>query len=622
MPSTPSHETSRAQRDELTTLLLHNITDYAIMLLDPGGQVATWDVGAQRLLGYGAEEILGRHFSLLFTPEDVADGRPARELEEARRCGSAEDENWLVRRDGSRMWVTGSSSALWDDAGTLRGFAKIVRDLSERKQWEDEVARREQRFRVLLEHIPDALVLNDAAGTITDVSPALERLLGYRAAEIVGRYAGDLIHPDDLARVAATFAHCLEHGGSTGPVEYRLRHKDGSWRWVEGIGTNLLDEPTVQAVVINAHDLTRRKAIEDRLATSEERFRLLVQHSSDVITVLSAEGMVLYQSASFEQLLGYAPAAPLDQHIAAPSLVHPDDQPAVDAMVRQVRAQPASSVRAEYRLRHRDGNWRWIEVVATNCLDDPRIGGIIANSRDITARKAYEERKDEFISIAAHELRSPLTALLGFTELLGRRAERDGNPAYSQSVARIAQQADRLSTLVQELLDVSRLQTGNLAFYLQPVVLNTLISEFLAEVRHEAPRHRLVLEQMDAVIVRADAHKTTQVLRNLLLNAIKYSPAADRVIIRVTREGDVGRVSVQDFGVGIPVEEQDRVFERFVRVQATRDRFPGLGLGLYIAKGIVEGQEGTIAVESCPGVGSTFSVTLPLWDAEVPRAPA
>ena len=116
------------------------------------------------------------------------------------------------------------------------------------------------------------------------------------------------------------------------------------------------------------------------------------------------------------------------------------------------------------------------------------------------------------------------------------------------------------------------------------------------------------------MIVRADALKTAQVLRNLLLNAIKYSPDADRVIVRITHEDGVGRVRIQDFGVGIPVEEQERVFERFGRVQATRGRFPGLGLGLYLTKGLVEGQGGTVGVESRPGAGSTFSFTLPLWD--------
>ena len=116
--------------------------------------------------------------------------------------------------------------------------------------------------------------------------------------------------------------------------------------------------------------------------------------------------------------------------------------------------------------------------------------------------------------------------------------------------------------------------------------------------------------------MRADAPKTAQVVRNLLVNAIKYSPEADRVIVRVTHDDSVGRVWVQDFGVGIPVEEQERVFERFGRVQATRGRFPGLGLGLYITKGLVEGQGGTIAVESRPHAGATFSFTLPLWDEE------
>ncbi|HKO24343.1 MAG TPA: ATP-binding protein, partial [Chloroflexota bacterium] len=354
----------------------------------------------------------------------------------------------------------------------------------------------------------------------------------------------------------------------------------------------------------------------ERLADSEERFRLLVQHSSDIITILAADGTVLYQSPSLETVLGYAPAEREGQNIFAVPLVHPDDVAARHAMLRQALDQPDALVCAEYRLRHKDGRWRWIEAIACNLLHDPRIGGIILNSRDITERKEYEQRRDDFISIAAHELRAPLTSVQGFAELLARRVAREGHPELVEIVAKMTQQVSRMTTLVQELLDVSRLQTGNLVFDLQPVALNALVHDIVQEIQPLAPDHRLVIAEGEPVIVRADALKTAQVVRNLLLNAIKYSPDADRVIVRITHEDSVGRVRIQDFGVGIPVEEQERVFERFGRVQATRDRFPGLGLGLYITKGLVEGQGGTIRVESRPGTGSTFSFTLPLWDEE------
>jgi PAS domain S-box-containing protein len=616
MPSAPAREISAEQREELTSLLLRNVRDYAIILLDPLGHVATWDEGAQRLLGYTADEILGQHFSVFFTPEDVAEGRPDGEIETARTTGQAENEHWLVRRDGSRLWVMGSSTALWGDHGTLRGFAKIVRDISERKHWEDALAQSERRFRALIEQSVDAIVLNDAQGTITEASPALTRFLGYQRDEIVGRFAGDFIHPDDHERIAALFADCLQHACPVGPAEYRIRHKDGSWCWVEGTATNLLADPAVQAVVINVHDVTERKQAAERLVDREERFRLLVQHSSDLITVLAPDGTVLYQSPSLEAVLGYPPAEREGQNIFAAPLVHPDDAAVLQAMFRQALDQPDALVRAEYRLRHKDGRWRWIEGIARNLLHDPRIGGIIVNSRDITERKDYEQRQDDFIRIAAHELRAPLTSVQGFAQILARRAARAGHPDLVQIVSKITEAVSRMDTLVQELLDVSRVQTGNLVFDRQPVALSALASDIVAEIQPLAADHRLVIAEAEPVVVMADALKTTQVLRNLLLNAIKYSPDADRVIVRVSREDSVGRVRIQDFGVGIPVEEQERVFERFGRVQATRGRFPGLGLGLYITKGLVEGQGGTIGVESRPGAGSTFSVTLPLWDEE------
>src|SRR5919199_2986762 len=368
MPSAPARGISAEQREELTSLLLRNVRDYAIILLDPTGHVATWDEGAQRLLGYTADEILEQHVSVLFTPEDVAQGRPDREIETARTTGQSEDENWLVRRDGSRLWATGSTTALWSAEGTLRGFAKIIRDITERKHWEDALAQSERRFRALIEQSADAIVLNDAQGTITEASPALTRLLGYQPEEIVGRFAGDFIHPDDHERIAALFANCLQHNRPVGPAEYRIRHKDGSWCWVEATATNLLDDPAVQAVVINVHDVTERKQAAERLADSEERFRLLVQHSSDIITVLTPEGTVLYSSPSLEHVLGYAPAERVGTNIFLTALVHPEDVGAKRAMLRQAveHPDPDELVRAEFRLRHKDGRWRWIEAVARN----------------------------------------------------------------------------------------------------------------------------------------------------------------------------------------------------------------------------------------------------------------
>jgi PAS domain S-box-containing protein len=307
--------------------------------------------------------------------------------------------------------VTGSLTALWSDTGRLRGFAKIVRDIGERKHWEDALAQSERRFRALIEQSADAIVLNDAQGTITEANPALTRLLGYRPDEIVGRFAGDFIRPDDHERIAALFAVCLQHDCRVGPTEYRIRHKDGSWCWVEATATNLLGDPAVQAVVINVHDVTERKQAAEGLADSEERFRLLVQHSSDIITVLTPEGSVLYSSPSLENVLGYAPAERVGKHIFVTALVHPEDVGAKKAMLRQAVEHPDELVRAEFRLRHKDGRWRRIEAVARNLLHDPRIGGIVANYRDVTEHKDYEQRKDDFISIAAHELRTPLTSV-------------------------------------------------------------------------------------------------------------------------------------------------------------------------------------------------------------------
>ncbi|HEY4035798.1 MAG TPA: MASE1 domain-containing protein [Ktedonobacteraceae bacterium] len=227
-------------------------------------------------------------------------------------------------------------------------------------------------------------------------------------------------------------------------------------------------------------------------------------------------------------------------------------------------------------------------------------------------RCALEQRKDEFISIASHELRTPLTCLQGYTQLLQRQLAGSDQPRALHALAIMEKQIRHLSRLIADLLDLSKIQVGKLTFIEETVDMNTLVREVAEQLQQTSIQHQINIEGNTSGTIVGDREHLGQVLNNLISNAIKYSPGAERIIIRLTSTTKHLTVSVQDFGIGIPATEQEKVFERFYRVAGKyRQTTAGLGIGLSIAHQIIEHYEGKLWIESVEGQGSTFSFSLP-----------
>lgn len=386
-------EIEQALRDseDLFQLLVDGVRDYAIFLLDPQGFVTTWNIGAEQIKGYQADEIIGSHFSVFFTPQDLANDKPKYELEIATTAGRYEEEGWRVRKDGTPFWAYVVISALYDHDGVLRGFGKITRDMTDQKRAE------EQR------------------------------------------------------------------------EELRLR------------------------------ELQLQREQDARLQTE----RLMKLH-------------------------------------------------------------------------------------------------------------------DEFLIFAAHEIRTPLTTLLGNTQLLQRRAkrgkvltERDEN-----NLQVVIQQVRRLNRLVLTLMDLSRVQNDQLSIETQPLNLSLVVEHIVNETGPTLRQHELVYTCTEEPIwVMGDELRLEQVLYNLLQNAIKYSPLGGTIGIALDQHDNHAYLSVSDQGIGIPSASLPHLFERFFRASNVgAQSISGLGVGLFVVKNVIERHEGSIAVTSEEGRGSTFTITLPLLE--------
>lgn len=236
---------------------------------------------------------------------------------------------------------------------------------------------------------------------------------------------------------------------------------------------------------------------------------------------------------------------------------------------------------------------------------------------DITDRYILEQRKDEFIRMASHELKTPVTALKGFTNVLQRRISRQGDESSLSFLAKIDVQLDKLAKLISDLLDISKIQVGKLDYQEEEFDLDELVEETLGTVQGIAREHQLCFEGQKGIRVFGDRDRIGQVIINLLTNAIKYSSQADKIIVRILAKQGYAVLSVQDFGIGIGEAHQAHIFERFYQVTEPAEKtYPGLGIGLYISQDIVKRHHGQIWVESQKGKGSTFYVSLPLQSIE------
>jgi signal transduction histidine kinase len=270
-------------------------------------------------------------------------------------------------------------------------------------------------------------------------------------------------------------------------------------------------------------------------------------------------------------------------------------------------------VYGEFRLLHKNGTYRTIDAIFRNLLDDKKINGIIANYRDITERKIFEHHKDEFIGIASHELKTPVTSIKAYAQILEDVFLKAGDTKSAGLLGKMNTQVDRLTTLIVDLLDFTRIEGGNLKFREEVYSVNDLVTEVIEDMQRTSKQHVIESKLGKDVKIKGDRYRTGQVITNFISNAIKYSPKANKIIVGTKLENKSIVVSVQDFGIGIEQDMLEKVFERFFRItQSAFNTFPGLGLGLYVAAEIIKRQGGKIWVKSHENKGSTFFFSLPL----------
>jgi PAS domain S-box-containing protein len=479
----------------LYELLVDSLRDYAVFILDPQGNVRTWNSGARVLKGYEAEEIIGQHFSKFYTEAARNAGWPAHELQAATREGRFEDEGWRVRKDGSRFWANVIITAMRDpSSGKLVGFSKITRDLTVRRAEEELLRESEERFRLLIEGVIDyAVYMLDPEGRITRGNTGAQRMKGYTRDEVLGKHLSLFYPPEGVA---------------------------AGEPWAE-------------------------------LTTAR-----LQGH-------LESEG---------------------------------------------------------WRVR-KDGSRFLARVLMTAMHDgEGRLRGFAKVTQDLSSREHAAELErtaqhvNEFIAILAHELRNPLAPIRNAVSVMERmQGDSATQAAMRQTIAR---QAAHLARIVGELLDVSRITRGTFAIEPRDLDMIDVVERAVEMVRPEADQLHQALHidvPPGPVGTRGDADRLLQLLTNLLTNAVRFTPPSGRISVRLRGNGDQIEITVADSGRGIAAEDLHGIFGLFVQGKEAVNRVGGgLGVGLALARRIAELHQGTIEAHSAgPGRGSEFIIRLP-----------
>ena len=514
------------------SLLLESVNEHAIFILDLEGRVSSWHVGAERIKGYRKEEILGQHYSRFYTPEDIASGKPAKQLETALRTGRVQSEGWRVLKDGSRFYADVVITTVKDDMGIVLGFCKVTRDMTERKMAEEAL-----------------------------------------------KSANDLLESRVLERTAQL---------------------------------NELNDELKK-------EIAERKLTEAAHRESENRFRMMADTMPALVWMSGTDGQVNFFNKGWLDFTGQSGESMLNNGWM--KWIHPEDLTlfvkAYDDALKENKI-----FTAEYRFRRFDGEYRWVlNTGVPRFTPEGSFMGFTGSIFDITNRKKAEEvlsksemHQREFVANVSHDFRTPVATIKGFAETLRRGALYDSKNALD-FVKIIEKHAERLETLIEDLLNISTLESGKIRVQNEAIPLNPYITEMVKSMTFIITKKNISVKiSIDPDIhLWADPSQLHTIIQNLFTNAVKYNRRGGWVEISAEVSGGNVKISIKDNGIGISDKHLPRIFDRFYRVDRNHPREAGdTGLGLHIVKQIVESSGGDISVESEENVGSTFSFTLPL----------
>ncbi|MGA9379636.1 MAG: PAS domain S-box protein [Phormidium sp.] len=597
----------------------------AIFTLDLNGNVKIWNPAAERIFGWTEAEVCDRPNPIV--PDDKIE--EFQSLKQSILQGTIHYTGELRRqkKDGTPIDISFSAAPLKDSEGNVNGLVAVVADITEQKRQEEQL----RLLQSVVINTNDAVLITEAA-PINEPGPrilyankAFTSMTGYTLEEVLGKTPRILqgVKTDSAELKKVRNALCRWESVTVEVINYR---KDSSEFWVEFSVVPVADKTGWYTHWISVQrDITERKEAEKALRKSEERFRSLIENALDIITIIDGDGSISYESPSVEKVLGYASADLVGQNIF--EYIHPDDVTNGLRTFTNAIQNPGTALSIEFRRRHKDGTWRIFEAISQKFVDYAETTRIFVNSRDITERKRLDEirlalerekelsaLKVRFFSMASHEFRTPLSTILAAAQLLENSSSQSNqNEKITRNLNRIQSSVKTMIQLLDDILTINRAETGKLEFKPQFLNLENFCLNLIEEIRLSQGANYQIKFGSVGECSRAylDEKLLKSIVSNLLSNAIKYSSQGSNIYFSLECDRHNAILRIRDRGIGISEADQKQLFEPFHRGKNVRN-IPGTGLGLVVVKKCVELHGGSITLKSEVGVGTTFTVSLPL----------
>lgn len=617
--------------EESFRLMVSGVRDHAFILLDINGRIASWNVGAERILGYKANEVIGQPSARFYTPEDIEEGYPARDLSEAAAAGRSVRECWRLRKNGMQFWADLAITSLRNPANELMGYAYVTRDLTDRRQ-------AEQLVYLAIEAAPNGMVMVDAAGRIVLTNSHVEQLFGYDREEILGQPI-EILLPERFrsqhTSLRGAFFSALETRAMGRGRDLYGRRKDGREVPLE-IGLNPIETPEGQFVLASIIDISTRKENELVLRENEARFRQIFESGIMGILFWGRDGEVYDANDTYLDITGYSRADLLAGHLNWIAMTPPEHVAgSLEAAENLLRARTSTPREKDYV--RKDGS-RVSVLIASSLFSDEPLQGIsfvvdLTQQRKIEEQLRHAQKMEAIGQLTggiAHDFNNLLVVMLGSAETL--LEELTESPKLANMARMTLTAAMRGAELTNRLLAFARRQP------LQPA--NVDINRLLAEM--EGLLRRTLQEAIDIKLVCdsglwpsiIDVAALESVILNLAINSRDAMPDGGHLTIETANStidetyaasrpevhpGEYVMIAITDDGVGMTADVAEHVFEPFF---STKPAGRGSGLGLSMVYGFVKQSGGHIAIYSEPGKGTTIRLYFPRADATARWEPA
>ena len=582
--------------------------------LKTDGSIFKWNYSAEKIFGYPAIEIVGQNISILFSKNKFH--KEEAFLAHILKGNTSQLEIGCIKKSGELIIVSFLASPITDKTGTVIGVAKFATDISEQKKAESKIA----TLVAIVNSSDDAIISKSLKGIITSWNPSATKLFGYSEDEAIGKHISLIIPPDCLVEEELIIEN-IRKGEKIDHFETVRIAKDGSEKSISLTVSPIMNS---KGEVIGASKIIRDVAYRDQHEEKQAILASIVSSSDDAIISKTLQGIITSWNKSATRLFGYTEEEAIGQHI---SIIIPKDR--MDEETRIIE-----SIRKGEKIDHfetirvtKDGKFLNISLTISPLRNSRgKIIGASKIARDISLRLEAEKQrilytkrlqelnkyKDEFMVMASHELKTPLTVIMANLQVLLEMMKDDDNVIF---IEKVLKQVDKLSELISNLLNVSKIEAGKLELNPTPFDLNELLVEQVANLQQTTNHHKIIFNKSEKkLVVNADREKIEQVIINIINNAIKYSRNPGDIIVSVAKIKGYIQVNIKDEGIGIPQKDITNIFLRFFRVSGSASSFSGSGVGLYISSEIIKSHKGKIWVESKVGKGSVFHFSLPAFE--------